>query len=930
MAPRLVQAAVAALLSLGSHAQIMSVDLGHEFFKVGLMRQGQPLEIVLNTHSKRKTTTAVSFFEKVRTFGDDALAHQGKAPTKVPMFFHSTLGKNYTAEDVKAGGQWWSDFGLGDTFYSHNLGYDDDRGVPVFKISDLDTSEGEELLANIFFFCRKMAEDGADGVAINVKDLVVTIPSDASLRQRQAIVAAGEIAGLRVITLAHEGTAFAVQRAVDYSPEKGEVEYGLFYNLGSRKVEVTIVKFESRQAGMVAGKTAPVVTVIGSASDYSVGGHLMDLKVADVMLKRFQEKHPKLADGVVKNARAMRKILAQAQKTKVTLSANKQAPFIVESLFEDTDFQTSMTRGDFEDLCSDMFAKLTVPIEKALEVSNVTMAEINHVEVVGGAWRVPKVQEILSEYMDKGKGSKVHLGQHLNGEEASALGAALMAANMSSSFRVKKIFLTDITRHSYAVQVVAANGEWEKNYTTLFPEGAVLGSKKKLNLNVEQDFVVRMYEDDVLLSEYDVSGIQEALEGKWKDYNRTGAPKISATVNLEFSGIIGIKTPTATVEDNYWVNTTKPKVKANATNSTDNASDAASTEEGSEAESSADSESKDSESKDSEAKEETEAAKDTETADDNAADNSSSNETVEMEVVTKLKKKKHEIKLTIKRRDFLPLPLSDARIKELKKKLEEVASVEDDIQAMAGVKNELEALIYSSRDKLEREDIIAVSTEEQRAELTTLSNEMEEWMYEDGATKSDYESKLASLQNLLMPMEERAIEMESRSSLEDNVKEAIADMKADKKHIEKNMTWVNENKTEAASTKLAEFQEWWAKKKEQQASLPLHEAPAFTVKEVQEKISKLSKEWEKLKKTKKPKETKPKADKSEKDDGAKEKEEVPLPETVEAAETELTALREKKAAAVEAEDFDTAHSLKQREQALVKHIEKLNSDKTEL
>jgi hypothetical protein len=60
---------------LSAQAQIMSVDLGHEFFKVALMRQGMPLEIVLNSHSKRKTTTAVSFFEASRVFGDDALAH---------------------------------------------------------------------------------------------------------------------------------------------------------------------------------------------------------------------------------------------------------------------------------------------------------------------------------------------------------------------------------------------------------------------------------------------------------------------------------------------------------------------------------------------------------------------------------------------------------------------------------------------------------------------------------------------------------------------------------------------------------------------------------------------------------------------------------------------------------------------------------------
>ncbi|CAE6961102.1 hyou1, partial [Symbiodinium sp. CCMP2456] len=254
----------------GRLAQIMSVDLGHEFFKVALMRQGVPLEIVLNSHSKRKTSTAVSYFEASRVFGDDALAHVGKAPTKVPLFFHNTLGQNFTSEaDVQAGGAWWKEFGLSELFYKYDLGYDEERGVPTFKLGDM-VAEGEEVLASIFSFAKKMSEDSADGKS--VRDLVVTVPNDASLRQRQAIVSAGEIAGCRVLTLVHETSAFAVQRAVDVTPEKGASEVHLFYNLGSRKAEATLVRFESRSAGMVAGKMAPVLTVLGSSIDHGIGG----------------------------------------------------------------------------------------------------------------------------------------------------------------------------------------------------------------------------------------------------------------------------------------------------------------------------------------------------------------------------------------------------------------------------------------------------------------------------------------------------------------------------------------------------------------------------------------------------------------------------------------------------------------------------------
>jgi len=908
---------LAAWLVQPGRAQIMSIDLGHEFFKVALMRQGKPLEIVLNSHSKRKTSTAVSFHESIRIFGDDALAHQGKAPAKVPMFFHSLIGRNFTAEDMQEGGKFWSDFGLGDKFYSYKLGYNAERGVPTFKLAEGNETELEEVLAHIFQSARKMTEESSDGKS--VRDLVVTMPPDATLRQRQAIVAAGEIAGLRVLTLVHEGAAFAVHRAVDFTPEKDTSVVALFYNLGSRKSEVSVVRFDSRSAGMVAGKMAPVVTVLGSAMDFGIGGHLMDLKIAEVMLKKFQEKFPKLAEGVATNARALRKLLSQAQKTKAILSSNKVAPYIVESLYEDTDFQTTIKREDFEEMCKDMFARLTDPVHKALQIANLTMKDVQQVEVVGGGWRVPKVQELLSEFFEKEAGSKLPLGQHLNGEEASALGAALVAANSSSSFRVKKIFFTDITNHEYAVQVVSLKGEWEKNYTVLYPTGSPLGGKKKLAFSLEEDFGVRVFEDGVFLSEYTVSGVAEALAGKWKDYNVTGPPKISVSVPLDGSGILDVRSPVATIEELYWVNVTKEKPKpnttkaANGTNGT-NASDAE--ENGTEA-----------------AKEEEPAAAASEEANATAANSSAngSEPEAELEVVTKQKKRKHEKKLTLKRMDFNPQPLSQETIEELRKKLEVIDKEESAVLAVAGMRNELEAAIYGSRDKLEREDIVKVSTEEQREEVTKLCTEYEEWMYEPGATKADYEQRLEKMASLLGPMEERALELESRPDVVEQIQDGLADLKKVHAHVEKNMSWVSPNKTQAALKKLTEFEEWWTKKKAQQDGLPLHEAPAFTKKDAVEKLVKLQKEWDKLKKMKKPKEATKKAAKNQTEGGAKaDSKKEDLPTDPEAVEKELAAIREKKAAAVENEDFDTAGELKVREKVLAKQLEKLKSEKSEL
>lgn len=871
----------------------MSVDLGHEFFKVALMRQGAPLEIVLNPHSKRKTATAVSFLEAVRAFGDDAMPHAGKAPSKVPTFFHSQLAHNYSNQDIQPGGLWWKNFALGDKFYAYDLGYDEDRGVPTFKFGpDLEFSS-EEVLGNILFFAKSLAEVSADGKP--VKDCVVTIPSNANMRYRQAIVAAGEVAGLRMLTLVHEGSAFAVQRAVDYAPEKDTKEYGLFYNMGSRKTEVTIVQMESRQAGMVAGKTAPVVNVLGSAIDMNVGGHLMDLKIAAEMLKQFQEKHKNLAEGVAKNPRALKKLVSQAQKTKAVLSANKQGLFAVESLFEDTDFMTQITRSEFERMCEDMFNRLTDPVKRALETANITLADINNIELVGGAWRVPKVQQVLANYFETETGKKVSMGQHLNGEEASALGAALVGANSSSSFRVKKIFFSDVSAHSYAVQVVSPAGE--KNLTTLYPVGTALGSKKKLSFSLEEDFVIKLFEDGVLLSEYSIVGLEEVLKGRWASYNLTGAPKVNVAVHLEASGIIEIKTPTLSCEESYWVNETKkiPKQK-NGTNETNATADS------------------------DEQKSNT----------TNSTKNKSKAEEFDIEVVQVKKKKKHDKKLTVTILEYKPKTLCGDSLKAAKSKLEEMAQKDHEVHLVNEMKNELEALIYGARDKMEGDALMKVSTSEQREEVVKMCGEIEEWSYEGSAEKNEYETRLQGLRALLGPMEERALELESREDLPATVKEQLDEIKQTKAMMKRNMSWVNESKIEKAQEVLMEFTDWWAQRQEKQKALPLSEAPAFTKIEVLDKLKTVQQEWEKLKKIKKPKEPVKKKDaKDEKEEKDAKSKDESLPDTVEATEKALSDMKKAKADAIENEDYDKAQDLKKHQELLTKHLAQLK-EKAEL
>merc|ERR1712232_775287 len=131
---------------------------------------------------------------------------------------------------------------------------------------------------------------------------------------------------------------------------------------------------------------------------------------------------------------------------------------------------------------------------------------------------------------------------------------------------------------------------------------------------------------------------------------------------------------------------------------------------------------------------------------------------------------------------------------------------------------------------------------------------------------------------------------------------------------------------------MGDFEEWWTKKLDQQAALPLYEAPAYTRSDVVERINKVHKELSNLKKTKKPKEKKETKNATADKKGAsnKSKPEAKLPETIEETEKNLKDIAAKKAAAVEKEDFDAAHALKQQEKALNEHLGRLQAVKSEL
>lgn len=91
--------------------------------------------------------------------------------------------------------------------------------------------------------------------------------------------------------------------------------------------------------------------------------------------------------------RPMGKMGVQAEKVKKVLSANTEIPVNLNSLHDDVDLSTTVTRSAFEEASSDLLARVTAPIDQALEQAGMTLNDIKEVELIGGGVRIPRVSD---------------------------------------------------------------------------------------------------------------------------------------------------------------------------------------------------------------------------------------------------------------------------------------------------------------------------------------------------------------------------------------------------------------------------------------------------------------------------------------------------------------------------------------------------------
>jgi len=279
---------------------------------------------------------------------------------------------------------------------------------------------------------QKLKNDAENYLGEKIEKAVVTVPAYFNDAQRQATKDAGRIAGLEVIRIINEPTAAALA----YGLDKEDIHTILVWDLGGGTFDVSILDLGEG-----------VFEVKAVNGNTWLGGDDWDKQIMDYLADEFQKEH---GIDLRKDRIARQRLREAAEKAKIELSSALttcvRLPFIVTSENSSKHLEITLTRAKFEDITQDLLQKMISPTKQALADARLKPQNINRVILVGGATRMPAVQELARELLGK------QPYKHIDPDEAVAMGAAIQAGVLTGN--MKDIVLVDVTPLSLGIETL--------------------------------------------------------------------------------------------------------------------------------------------------------------------------------------------------------------------------------------------------------------------------------------------------------------------------------------------------------------------------------------------------------------------------------------------------------------------------------------------
>merc|ERR1719265_2431656 len=371
----------------------------------------------------------------------------------------------------------------------------------------------EEISAMVLGKMKQIAEKS---LGRTVSKAVVTVPAYFNDAQRQATKNAGTIAGLQILRIINEPTAAALAYGLDQAADAKGSNI-LIFDLGGGTFDATALRVEGG-----------IFEVLSTGGDTRLGGEDFDNAFADWLLAEFK----KTKSLELTNEKDVAKLRAASERAKRELSTSQSTN--VELSIDGEEYAVNVTRAKFEALNGAIFKRTIDTVQTVLKDAKLKPEEVDEIVLVGGSTRVPKVQELLSEFF----GGR-QLCRSINPDEAVAFGAAVQGAILAGvrSTVCDSIVLLDVTPLSLGVEVEG------KHMSVIIPRNSRIPCMKTGKYTTDYDYQerldVRIFEgerpatkDNHLLGEFEISGIERA---------KMHEPEIEVTFALDSNGIMDVK-----------------------------------------------------------------------------------------------------------------------------------------------------------------------------------------------------------------------------------------------------------------------------------------------------------------------------------------------------------------------------------------------------
>ncbi|GJT87895.1 heat shock cognate 70 kDa protein-like protein [Tanacetum coccineum] len=405
------------------------------------------VEIIPNEQGNKITPSCIAFNDTELSVGEGAKNQIARNPT------NTVFGKFADPQVQKDIGLW--------PFKVIKGPMKEPTFVVEYK-GELKHFSPEELSAMVL---QKMKLDAEDYIGREVTDAVITVPAYFNNQQREATKKAGTLAGLNVLRLLNEPTAAAIAYGVDNMADKywRKKKNVLVFDLGGGTFDVSLLEIIKSSA----------INVKAVGGDTHLGGEDFDKTLVNYCVNEFKRKHGEV--DVRGNARAMARLKVACEKAKRDLSSTSRTSIEIDCLYNGIDFSTKISRAKFEELNSVYFEKCVKLVQQCLIEGKTKKEDVNEVVVVGGSTRIPKVRQMVEDIF-QGK----TICKSMNGDEAVAFGAAILAASLSGTNHksLRGIVLRDIGPHSLGIEIQKPNGE--KGYMhVLIPRNTSIPVTKK-------------------------------------------------------------------------------------------------------------------------------------------------------------------------------------------------------------------------------------------------------------------------------------------------------------------------------------------------------------------------------------------------------------------------------------------------------------------